>query len=102
MTKIDLTQPDVNSGHDEHWWRTWFNDIYMDVYAHRDDSEAEKEAGLARSMLSLRDHHAILDLCCGNGRHCRALRRLGFNNVIGLDFSYPLLRHALTEKPVAG
>jgi SAM-dependent methyltransferase len=83
------------------WWRDWFNDIYLDVYAHRDEAGADKEIRAIRSLLPLQPMTRILDLCCGNGRHCRALRREGFENVVGVDFSHPLLRHALAEKPQA-
>ncbi|MBI1388343.1 MAG: methyltransferase domain-containing protein [bacterium] len=83
------------------WWREWFNDIYLDVYAHRDDASARIEAQRAVETLGLQPGDRILDLCCGAGRHCRALRRAGFNNVFGLDFSHPLLRFALHEKPRA-
>ena len=86
---------------DNAWWRDWFNDIYLDVYAHRDDASAEREARAAADALSLQPQDRILDLCCGNGRHCRALKRLGFENVTGLDYSFPLLRHAQSEKPRA-
>ncbi|MDP8246248.1 MAG: class I SAM-dependent methyltransferase [Candidatus Hinthialibacter antarcticus] len=83
------------------WWRDWFNDIYLDVYAHRDDASAEREAQAAAKTLALQAHEQILDLCCGNGRHCRALKRLGFEHVAGVDYSYPLLRFGQSEKPRA-
>ncbi len=84
------------------WWREWFNHIYLDVYAHRDDRAAENEAEAALSILPLHAEHRLLDLCCGNGRHCRALRRKGFQHVTGLDYSLPLLEHAIMESPRAG
>jgi SAM-dependent methyltransferase len=79
------------------WWRQWFNHVYMDVYAHRDDDRAENEAATTLSVLPIEPHQKILDLCCGNGRHCRALRQAGFENVVGVDYSLPLLEHALAE-----
>ncbi len=83
------------------WWRDWFNDVYLDVYAHRDENSADEEIRSAIAVLPLLPDHRILDLCCGNGRHCRALKRAGFQEVYGIDYSYPLMKHALSEKPRA-
>lgn len=85
----------------EHWWRGWFNNLYLDVYAHRGDADADAEAAAALEWLKLDPNARVLDLCCGNGRHCRALLRRGYANVVGVDYSFPLLRHALSEKPRA-
>lgn len=79
------------------WWRTWFNTVYMDVYAHRDDKQAVEEVQASLSVLPIQSHHRILDLCCGNGRHSRALHSHGYTNVFGIDYSYPLLKHAWSE-----
>ena len=85
----------------ESWWREWFNNLYLDVYAHRDDNGADQEVRTTCSALPLLPRHRILDLCCGNGRHCRAFRRAGFENVFGIDYSYPLLKYAVAERPRA-
>lgn len=79
------------------WWREWFNHVYMDVYAHRDENAAENEVAATLSVLPLEPGHRILDLCCGNGRHCRALDKAGFIKYVGLDYSFPLLEHAISE-----
>lgn len=84
----------------DQWWRDWFNSIYLDVYSHRDEEQAMREVAATAALLSLRSDHQILDLCCGNGRHCRALHRAGFENVVGVDYSYPLLRHGRTLSPI--
>ncbi len=39
-------------------------------------------------------HSQILDLCCGQGRHCLELARRGFKNVTGVDRSRYLVRLA--------
>lgn len=83
------------------WWREWFNHIYLDVYAHRDDNEADEEIKAALAFLPLQPSYRILDLCSGNGRHCRALRKAGYNRIFGVDYSYPLLRQAIAESPSA-
>ncbi len=80
---------------DKTWWKDWFNEVYLDVYSHRDEEQADDEVHTALSVVPLAKHHKILDLCCGNGRHCRALHRSGFENITGLDFSKALLDQAL-------
>ena len=81
------------------WWREWFNHIYLDVYSHRDDQAAQEEVNAVLAVIPVLSQHRILDLCCGNGRHSRALRRSGFNRVVGIDYSFPLLKHAKPECP---
>jgi len=36
----------------------------------------------------------ILDLGCGAGTYCRALNKLGYRNIIGLDYSFAVLKKA--------
>ena len=95
-----MTNKDTTAAREE-WWRDWFNTIYLNVYPHRDDAEAALEIHTTLSVIPLQPQHAILDLCCGNGRHIRSLRQRGFSRAIGLDYSFPLLKHALAEKPRA-
>ena len=83
------------------WWREWFNHVYQDVYSHRDENQADNEIQGALDILPLKSSDRILDLCCGNGRHCRALKRAGWTKIIGADYSFPLLKHAISEPPRA-
>lgn len=83
----------VDPSHDG-WWKDWFNSVYLDVYSHRDDRQAAQEIETTTSILPVFPYHHILDLCCGNGRHVRALQKAGFKRVVGVDFSYPLLKSA--------
>lgn len=74
----------------EPWFVEAFRADYLDVYPHRDSASAEKEVlylverGIAGK---------VLDLCCGSGRHCLALRERGVD-AIGIDLSLDLLRNA--------
>ena len=86
----------------EGWWREWFNHIYLDVYSHRDEHQAAEEVNAILTVIPLPPTARILDLCCGNGRHCRALHQAGFHRVVGVDYSFPLLKHAMAETPRAG
>ena len=76
------------------WWAEWFNQTYLEVYGHRDLESAREEAAFASQTLSLHPGSRILDLCCGNGRHSRALRDAGFKTTTSLDYSATLLEQA--------
>lgn len=46
------------------------------------------------SVAAIQPRRHILDLCCGQGRHCLELARRGFKNVMGVDRSRYLVRLA--------
>ena len=74
------------------WWETWFGAEYLDLYPHRDDDAARREAAFLVSKLAPAAN-PLLDLCCGDGRHAAFLRELGVDP-IGLDYSALLLARA--------
>ena len=74
----------------EPWFERAFGDLYPLIYPHRDDEAATMEVNLLVQALALPRGARVLDLCCGTGRHLRALRQLGFD-AWGLDLSAPLL-----------
>jgi len=75
------------------WYKTWFGNDYLTVYAHRDDDEARKVINLIMQYVCLEQKHRILDLCCGQGRHALYLADLGYQ-VVGIDLSSALLEIA--------
>ena len=78
------------------WWRSLFNALYLktdgDVTENDDATRAEVDALLG--VVDLAPEDRILDLCCGQGRHCLELARRGFGNVTGVDRSRYLIRLA--------
>lgn len=75
------------------WYKDWFGEEYMEMYSHRDESEAEEHADFVERHLggaSRPRPRAVLDLACGAGRHTAALRRRGYRT-LGLDLSLTLL-----------
>lgn len=78
------------------WWRTLFNSLYLKT----DGDVVENEANTAREVdhlikaALLEPNDRVLDVCCGQGRHCLELARRGFVNVTGLDRSRYLIRLA--------
>jgi len=90
---------DLESHLPAEWWRTLFNALYLktdgDVVENPENTSVEVDALIAAG--SLGKENAILDLCCGQGRHVLELARRGFKNVTGLDRSRTLIRLARTR-----
>ncbi|HEV8237891.1 MAG TPA: class I SAM-dependent methyltransferase [Thermoanaerobaculia bacterium] len=83
------------------WYKQWFGEEYLELYAHRDEGEAERDADFVESLFGGRRPRAILDLACGAGRHTAALRRRG-HRVLGVDLSLVLLAQPPPLPRVAG
>ncbi len=80
----------------EEWWRKLFNALYVktdgDVVENVENTR--REVDFIISAAAVQSHSFILDLCCGQGRHCLELARRGFKNVLGFDRSRYLIRLA--------
>jgi len=80
----------------EEWWRKLFNALYVktdgDVVENLENTR--REVDFIVSAAAVQPHSHILDLCCGQGRHCLELARRGFKHVMGLDRSRYLVRLA--------
>ncbi|MGE3067406.1 MAG: methyltransferase domain-containing protein [Hyphomicrobiaceae bacterium] len=80
----------------EEWWRKLFNALYVktdgDVVENVENTR--REVDFIVSAAAIQPYSHILDLCCGQGRHCLELARRGFRNVMGLDRSRYLVRLA--------
>ena len=76
------------------WYREWFGDEYLELYANRDGHEAEAHIDFVEQALGGEPAKprppAVLDLACGAGRHTAALRRRGYR-ALGVDLSVTLL-----------
>ena len=80
----------------EEWWRTLFNSVYLktDGDVVENNANTTNEVDLLVRTVGLEPNDRILDLCCGQGRHCMELSRRGFRNVTGVDRSRYLIRLA--------
>jgi D-alanine-D-alanine ligase len=78
------------------WWRKLFNALYVktDGDVVENNENTRKEVDFIVSAAAIQPHSTILDLCCGQGRHCLELARRGFKNVLGVDRSRYLIRLA--------
>ena len=78
------------------WWRKLFNALYVktdgDVVENIENTR--REVDFITAAAAVQQHSHILDLCCGQGRHCLELARRGFRNVMGVDRSRYLIRLA--------
>lgn len=78
------------------WFRDWFDDDYLALYAHRDDADAAAAVGFLERMVGPPKGSRVLDLACGSGRHLTRMRALGLVT-IGLDLSATLLANAMAS-----
>lgn len=90
-----MTKPAQSSGR-RPWFEETFGETYLKLYAHRTEEEA------CRAVCALVPKPeggagALLDLCCGAGRHLGPLRDRGWTPV-GLDLSAVLLGEASRRK----
>ena len=78
------------------WWQTLFNALYLktdgDVVENTDNTMTDVEMMI--KSVGLEPNDKILDLCCGQGRHCLELARRGFTQIAGVDRSRYLIRLA--------
>jgi SAM-dependent methyltransferase len=84
------------------WYREWFGEEYLELYAHRDEHEARGQVAFFLEHVGRIDG-VILDLACGTGRHLTELNGEGFR-AVGCDLSFTLLRTGIDERgllPVA-
>jgi len=75
------------------WWKRFFDPAFYTPASRDGLARAGAEARFIRRVLGLRRGAAVLDLCCGPGRHSLPLARLGLS-VTGLDISVPYLLEA--------
>jgi SAM-dependent methyltransferase len=77
------------------WYREWFGEEYLELYAHRDEHEARRQVAFFHERFGDVDG-VILDLACGTGRHLTELNCEGFA-AAGCDLSFTLLRTGIDE-----
>ena len=76
------------------WYEKSFGLRYLEFYAHRDEQGARDDIRSIVELVALPRDEPLLDLCCGAGRHLKALRGMGFTRLVGLDLSKELLEVA--------
>jgi ubiquinone/menaquinone biosynthesis C-methylase UbiE len=74
------------------WFQEAFDAPYLEVYAHRNQEEADQATACLLEPLGL-SNLQVLDLACGAGRWLRPLSQAGAR-AVGVDLSLPLLERA--------
>ncbi len=86
------------------WWRKLFNALYVktdgDVVENVENTR--RDVDFIVQAAAVQPHSQILDLCCGQGRHCLELARRGFKQVTGVDRSRYLIRLAKKRAQTEG
>lgn len=77
------------------WYQEWFGEEYLELYSHRDETEAKQQVAFFRQHVGALNG-PVLDLACGTGRHMQELQWLGYH-AVGCDLSYTLLRTGMRE-----
>jgi len=75
------------------WFATAFDELYLSLYAHRDQRDARRALSFLLNENVIRHGELGLDLCCGPGRHLVEMLGVGMS-VVGIDLSLPLLQTA--------
>src|SRR5436305_1103544 len=87
---------------DTPWYETFFGDDYLRIYSPFLPAErTDKEVDNIISLLQLPPGSAILDLCCGYGRHAIPLAQHGYE-MTGLDLSKKFLQLAQEDAEAKG
>ncbi len=73
------------------WFKDWFEtEEYLNVYRHRNESDAEDLINLIINNISLPKSSEVLDMACGTGRHSILLAKKGYK-VSAVDLSKNML-----------
>ena len=89
----------MNARVSDRWYAGWFNQDYLDLYAHRNAQEARSVADFIAAHLPGVGDGRTLDLGCGAGRHLPYLAER--QPTVGLDLSPWLLDVAHQRNPEA-
>ena len=80
------------------WFETWFDDNYLRLYHHRNSKDAKEQVQLILATLHPEKDQRILDLACGEGRHCVLFHNKGYR-IVGMDLSDELIKSGKTKHP---
>lgn len=82
----------------ENWFEKWFDDNYLKLYHHRNIKDADEQVQLIIDTLKPDKHQSILDLACGEGRHCLLFHTKGYL-IKGIDLSATLIKSGKAKHP---
>ena len=83
------------------WYKSFFGEDYLRIYDFLTPERTQLEVDGIVKLLALPPGSAILDLCCGHGRHAVPLAKRGYR-VKGQDLSAVFLQHAQAASEAQG
>ena len=83
------------------WYKAFFGEDYLRIYNFLTPERTGQEVDGIVKLLALPGGSAILDLCCGHGRHAISLAQRGYR-VTGQDLSAVFLQHAQATSEAQG
>src|SRR4029078_9789914 len=83
------------------WWRKLFNALYVktDGDGVENYENTRRDVDFILAAAAVQPHSQILDLCCGQGRHCIELARRGLQRVNGVHRTPYLVRRGCKTVP---
>ena len=87
-----------NQTHMTNWFEKWFDENYLRLYHHRNSKDAEEQVQLIINTLHPDKNNSILDLACGEGRHCMLFHKKGYC-IRGIDLSGQLINSGKQKHP---
>lgn len=79
------------------WYKDWFETKeYLNVYSHRNETEAEDLVNLILDNIILSKPADVLDMACGTGRHSLLFAKKGLN-VTAVDLSKSMISVAMDK-----
>lgn len=78
------------------WWKEIFNANYLrtDGDVVENTGATQQEVKIFLDILKPEKEQALLDLCCGQGRHVLEFYKMGYENMTGIDRSHYLINRA--------
>lgn len=84
------------------WYEQFYSKKFMEVVGFPEDQETRSQAAFVQNVLGLKPENRVLDLCCGYGRHARALAEIAGCHLVGLDLSEDYLAIASRDNTYPG
>lgn len=80
------------------WWKTNFNQQFYKIYYHYLKPDYIVYVKRVIEFSDLKKEYSILDLACGSDGYLTAFWKLGFKNLVGIDYNYASLAKKTVKK----
>lgn len=83
----------------DNWYKSWFNEYYIELYSHRDQKDAAPYIQLLKNFIPELDRQSVLlDIGSGQSRYLSLLKK-SYPFSFGIDLSRILLNHGIQHFP---